>query len=121
MSITCVPRSAPVAPACNTDSNDAEHPSLTTRRFALTRVALLRALAVGLLVRLHCLRFTYLFLDEFVTLWSIGGENYAEMLSRARRWTASGPLFVLCYRLSCDLAGDRVWGLKVPGILAGVL
>ncbi|GEM_PF-4400917 len=77
------------------------------------------AIVAALLLRIHCLFVPYLWLDEYVTLWSIGGATYGEMLSRATRWTASGPIFVLLYRASCDLAGDVELGLKLPGIVLG--
>ncbi len=82
---------------------------------------LFAALAVGLLLRLHCLIFPYLWLDEYVTLWSIGGATYAEMLDRSLHWTASAPLFVMSYRLTCDLVGDAELGVKLPGVVGGVL
>ena len=84
-------------------------------------LGLLAAMAVALLLRLHCLRFTYLFLDESATIWSISGGSYGEMLRRALHWTASGPLFLLCYRLSCDLVGNVVLGVKLPGIICGTI
>src|SRR5262245_12757291 len=77
------------------------------------------ALFIGLLLRVHCLLHPYLWLDEYVTLWSIGGSTYGQMLQRAHEWTASGPLFVLTYRLSCDLLGNVDSGLKFPSVLAG--
>src|SRR5207249_9456205 len=55
---------------------------------------LLVAIAVALFLRVHCLILPYLWLDEYVTLWSIGGESYSEMLDRSLHWTSSGPLFV---------------------------
>jgi hypothetical protein len=73
---------------------------------------------VGLVLRVHCLRDPYLWLDEFTTLWAIDGHSYWQMLDRALHWTAHGPLFLLSYRLSCDLAGP-VWGLKLPGVICG--
>jgi hypothetical protein len=82
---------------------------------------LLAASAVAMALRLHCLWYRYLWLDEFVTLWSIGGGGYGAMLDRALHWTASGPLFALSYRLSCDVLGDLVWGLKVPSLICGIL
>ena len=82
---------------------------------------LIAAVVVALLLRLHCLFFPYLWLDEYVTLWSIGGSTYAEMFERAIYWTASAPLFVLCYRMSWDLVGNAEWGMKLPGIFAGTL
>src|SRR5262245_45544132 len=79
-------------------------------------ILLAGALIIGFALRLHCLAFPYLWLDEYVTLWSIGGSSYAEMLDRSMHWTASGPLFVLCYRLSLDVVGNVEWGIKLPGI-----
>jgi uncharacterized membrane protein len=79
----------------------------------------LAATLAALLLRLHCLYFDYLWLDEFVTLWSLQGANLAEMLDRSLRWTAHGPLFVLSFRGSLALAGDPIWGLKLPVILCG--
>lgn len=77
------------------------------------------AMVVGLFLRIHCLFHPYLWLDEYVTLWSIRGATYAQMLERSAQWTASGPLFVLCYRISCDLVGDVELGLKLPGVIGG--
>ena len=84
-----------------------------------TTLWLAAAIIVGLLLRVHCLFYPYLWLDEFVTLWSIGGATYGTMLDRSLHWTASGPLFVLCYRVSLDLVGDVEWGLKLPGVILG--
>jgi hypothetical protein len=106
--------SSPVA--SDTDATTNHHSPLTSHS---SHRWLAAAIIVGLAVRLHCLFFPCLWLDEYVTLWSIGGGSYAEMLDRALRWTASGPLFVLSYRLSCDLVGDVEWGLKLPGVLCG--
>jgi hypothetical protein len=97
-------------------------PTSTTRvrcQADRTYLWLAGALFIGLLLRVHCLVYPYLWLDEYVTLWSIGGGSYGEMLDRAQRWTASGPLFVLCYRASCDLVGNVDWGLKLPGVIGG--
>jgi hypothetical protein len=82
---------------------------------------LVAAIVAGLALRLHCLINPYLWLDEYVTLWSIGGGSYRQMLDRASEWTASGPLFVLCYRASCDLTGNIDIGLKLPGVIAGTI
>jgi hypothetical protein len=79
------------------------------------------AIVLGLLLRVHCLLFPYLWLDEYVTLWSIGGETYGEMLRRSMQWTASSPLFVLVYRASCDLVGNIDLGLKLPGVIGGTI
>lgn len=84
-------------------------------------VGLAVAMGIACVLRLHCLYFRYLFLDECGTIWAIAGGSYKEMLDRALHWTASGPLFVLCYRLSCDLVGNIVLGVKLPGILCGTL
>ena len=82
-------------------------------------LVLTAAIVVALVLRVHCLIFPYLWLDEYVTLWSISGASYGEMLDRALHWTASGPLFVLCYRASCDLVGNVDWGVKLPGVIGG--
>ncbi len=79
------------------------------------------AIAVGALLRCHALRFSYLWLDEFVTLWSIGGAGYRDMLDRALHWTGSGPLFVLCYRATRDVLGPSDAAIKLPGIVTGTL
>jgi uncharacterized membrane protein len=79
------------------------------------------AVVVGFLLRVHCLLFPYLWLDEYVTLWSIGGETYSEMLRRSTQWTASGPLFVLSYRASVDIFQNIEWGLKLPGVVGGTI
>jgi uncharacterized membrane protein len=85
------------------------------------RAGLVAAMGIACMLRLHCLYFRYLFLDECGTIWAIAGGSYKEMLDRSLHWTASGPLFVLCYRLSCDLVGDVVLGVKLPGIVCGTL
>lgn len=105
----------PQPAARNLQSETSDHSPPGTR----TTLWLVAAVIVALLLRVHCLIYPYLWLDEFVTLWSIGGATYGKMLDRSLHWTASGPLFVLCYRVSLDLVGDAEWGLKLPGVLFG--
>jgi hypothetical protein len=90
-------------------------------RVLAIRAALFAAMAIACVLRLHCLHFRYLFLDECGTIWAISGASYKEMLARSLHWTASGPLFVLCYRMCSDLVGDVVLGVKLPGIICGTL
>ena len=93
----------------------------TTRRATRTWLGLSAAMVVAFLLRMHCLIYPYLWLDEYVTLWSIGGATYAEMLDRTLHWTANGPLFVLCYRAFGDLVSNVELGLKLPGVLFGTM